>query len=186
MLREECGITHDWVCRDRRREARGDGGASASMRRLPQRPTRGHSRGSDSGRDAGRWRPHRAPSAVEVAPRDAAGCVATAAARLVATEAPAPACVASLNARNSATAGGATAAEMQPPATSHGVARRRNDPERRRKVRCDRRREARGDGGASASMRRPPQRTTLGRGWLELLEAGCLTCIDSECVATRS
>ena len=43
----------------------------------------------------------------------AAGCVATAAARLVAMEAPAPACVASLNARNSVTAGGATAAEMR-------------------------------------------------------------------------
>ena len=107
-------------------------------------------------------------------PRDAARCVATAAARLVAMEVPAPACVASLNARNSVTAGGATAAEMQPPATSHGVARRRNDPERRRKVHRDRRREARGDGGASASMRRLPQRATLGQGWLELLEASCL------------
>ena len=103
------------------------------------------------------------------------GCVATAAARLVAMEAPAPACAAaSLNARHSVTAGGATAAEMQPPATSHGVARRRNDPERRRKVHRDRRREARGDGGASASMRRLPQRATLGQGWLELLEASCL------------
>ena len=39
----------------------------------------------------------------------------------------------------------------------------------------DRRREARGDGGASAALRRLPQRPTLGRGWLELLEASCLT-----------
>ena len=109
------------------------------------------------------------------------GCVATAAARLVAMEAPAPASAASLNARHAVTAGGATAAEVRPLATSHGVERRTNDPERRRWVCRDRRREARGDGHASADLRRLPQRPTLGRGWLELLEASCLTCIDSEC-----
>ena len=62
-----------------------------------------------------------------------------------------------------------------PLATSHGAKRRRGSPERRSWVCRDRRREARGDGGASAAKRRLPQRPTFGRGWLELLEASCLT-----------
>ena len=48
-------------------------------------------------------------------------------------------------------AGGATAAEVRPPATSHGVERRRDGPESRRQVCHDRGREARGDGCARSA-----------------------------------
>ena len=68
--------------------------------------------------------------------------------------APDPLCAAALNARYSVRAGGATAAELRPPATSHGVERRRDGPESRRKVCHDRGREARGDGCARPALRR--------------------------------
>ncbi|EOD08438.1 hypothetical protein EMIHUDRAFT_438357, partial [Emiliania huxleyi CCMP1516] len=58
-------------------------------------------------------------------------------------------------------AGGATAAEVRPPATSHGVERRRDGPESRHQVCHDRGREARGDGCARPALRRRPQRPIL-------------------------
>merc|ERR1711938_184410 len=61
----------------------------------------------------GRRRPHTASSAVETAPRAATRCATTAAARLVAMDAPDPLCAAALNARYSVRAGGATAAETR-------------------------------------------------------------------------
>ena len=109
----------------------------------------------------GRRRPHTASSAVETAPRAAARCATTAAARLVAMDAPDPLCAAALNARYSVRAGGATAAELRPLATSHGVERRRDGPESRRQVCHDRGREARGDGCARPALRRRPQRPIL-------------------------
>ena len=60
-------------------------------------------------------------------------------------------------------AGGATAAEVRPPATSHGVERRRDGPESRHQVCHDRGREARGDGCARPALRRRPQRPILGQ-----------------------
>ena len=60
-------------------------------------------------------------------------------------------------------AGGATAAELRPPATSHGVERRRDGPESRHQVCHDRGREARGDGCARPALRRRPQRPILGQ-----------------------
>ena len=65
----------------------------------------------------GRRRPHTASSAVETAPRAAARCATTVVARLVAMDASDPLCAAILNARYSIRAGGATAAELRPPAT---------------------------------------------------------------------
>ena len=63
----------------------------------------------------GRRRPHShtASSAVETAPKAAARCATTAAARLVAMDAPDPLCAAARNARYSVRAGGATAAETR-------------------------------------------------------------------------
>ena len=61
----------------------------------------------------GRRRPHTVSSAVETAPRAAIRCATTAAARLVAMDAPDPLCAAALNARYSVRAGGATAAETR-------------------------------------------------------------------------
>ena len=109
----------------------------------------------------GRRRPHTASSAVETAPRAATRCATTAAARLVAMDAPDPLCAAALNARYSVRAGGATAAELRPPATSHGVERRRDGLESRHQVCHDRGREARGDGCARPALRRRPQRPIL-------------------------
>ena len=60
-------------------------------------------------------------------------------------------------------AGGATAAEVRPPATSHGVERRRDGLESRHQVCHDRGREARGDGCARPALRRRPQRPAAGR-----------------------
>ena len=60
-------------------------------------------------------------------------------------------------------AGGATAAEVRPPATSHGVERRRDGLESRHQVCHDRGREARGDGCARPALRRRPQRPILGQ-----------------------
>ena len=76
--------------------------------------------------------------------------------------APAPPCAASLNARDSVRAGGATAADARPMATSNGAKRRRDGAASRSRVRCDRRREDRGDGGASAGLRRRHDRPALG------------------------
>ena len=109
-----------------------------------------------------RWRPQTAPSAAETAPRAAAGCLATAAARLVAMAAPAPPCAVSPNARDSVRAGGATAADARPMATSNGAERRRDGAASRSRVSRDRHREARGDGGASAGLRRRHDRPALG------------------------
>ena len=76
--------------------------------------------------------------------------------------APAPPCAASLNARDSVRAGGATAADARPMATLNGAERRRDGAASRSRVRCDRRREDRGDGGASAGLRRRHDRPALG------------------------
>ena len=92
-------------------------------------------------RSCGRRRPHTASSAVETAPRAAARCATTAAARLVAMDASDPLCAAALNARYSIRAGGATAAELRPPATFPSTT-----PPTRRQVRADCHREE-GDGG---------------------------------------
>ena len=89
----------------------------------------------------GRRRPHTASSAVETAPRAAARCATTAAARLVAMDAPDPLCAAALNARYSIRAGGATAAELRPPATFPSTT-----PPTRRQARVDCHREE-GEGG---------------------------------------
>ena len=53
---------------------------------------------------------------------------------------------------------GLTAAEVRPPATSHGVERRRDGLESRHQVCHDRGREARGDGCARPALRRRSQR----------------------------
>ena len=53
--------------------------------------------------------------------------------------------------------------ELRPPATSHGVERRRDGPESRHQVCHDRGREARGDGCARPALRRRPQRPILGQ-----------------------
>ena len=92
-------------------------------------------------RSCGRRRPHTASSAVETAPRAATRCATTAAARLVAMDAPDPLCAAALNARYSIRAGGATAAELRPPATFPSTT-----PPTRRQARADCHREE-GDGG---------------------------------------
>ena len=92
-------------------------------------------------RSCGRRRPHTASSAVETAPRAAARCATTAAARLVAMDAPDPLCAAALNARYSIRAGGATAAELRPPATFPSTT-----PPTRRQARVDCHREE-GEGG---------------------------------------
>ena len=76
--------------------------------------------------------------------------------------APVPPCAVSPNARYSVRAGGATAADARPMATSNGAERRRDGAASRSRVRCDRRREARGDGGASAGLRRRHDRPALG------------------------
>ena len=89
----------------------------------------------------GRRRPHTASSAVETAPRAAARCATTAAARIVAMDASDPLCAAALNARYSIRAGGATAAELRPPATFPSTT-----PPTRRQARADCHREE-GDGG---------------------------------------
>ena len=92
-------------------------------------------------RSCGRRRPHTASSAVETAPRAAARCATTAVARLVAMDASDPLCAAALNARYSIRAGGATAAELRPPATFPSTT-----PPTRRQARADCHREE-GDGG---------------------------------------
>ena len=76
--------------------------------------------------------------------------------------APVPPCAVSPNARDSVRAGGATAADACPMATSNGAERRRDGAASRSRVSRDRRREARGDGGASAGLRRRHDRPALG------------------------
>ena len=117
-------------------------------------------------RSCGRWRPHTASSAVETAPRAATRCATTAAARLVAMDAPDPLCAAALNARYSVRAGGATAAELRPPATFPSTTpptRRqahadchREEGEGWRRIRSPRAR--RGRARARAGAREPRQR----------------------------
>ena len=114
----------------------------------------------------GRRRPHTASSAVETASRAAARCATTAAARLVAMDAPDPLCAAALNARYSVRAGGATAAELRPPATFPSTTpptRRqahadchREEGEGARRIRSPRAR--RGRARARAGAREPRQR----------------------------
>ena len=117
-------------------------------------------------RSCGRRRPHTASSAVETASRAAARCATTAAARLVAMDAPDPLCAAALNARYSVRAGGATAAELRPPATFPSTT-----PPTRRQARADCHREEgegwrrirsprarRGRARARAGAREPRQR----------------------------
>ena len=114
----------------------------------------------------GRRRPHTASSAVETAPRAAARCATTAVARLGAMDASDPLCAAALNARYSVRAGGATAAELRPPATFPSTT-----PPTRRHARVDCHREEgegwrrirsprarRGRARARAGAREPRQR----------------------------
>ena len=93
-----------------------------------------------------------------MAPRAAAGCAATAAARLVAIGTPVPPCAASLKrpilGQSRGSDGGRL--EVRLPATSNGAKRRRDGAASHRRVHCDRRRAARGDGNASAALRRLP------------------------------
>ena len=97
--------------------------------------------------------------------REPAGYAATAAARFVAIGTSAPPCAASLKRPRLGQSWGSDGGrpEVRLPATSNGAKRRRDGAASRSRVRCDRRREARGDGGASTALRRLPQRPRLGQ-----------------------
>ena len=119
----------------------------------------------------GRRRPHTASSAVETAPRAAARCATTAVARLVAMDAPDPLCAAALNARYSIRAGGATAAELRPPATFPSTTpptRRqahadchREEGEGARRIRSPRARRGRARARAARRAGTPPAEATM-------------------------